>query len=57
MCISTARSRKKVCVESCDEIIAQENDHLKLEIKRLELEVSKLKEQVKVQPSQGDHRR
>jgi hypothetical protein len=57
MCISTARSRKKVCVESCDEIIAQENDHLKLEIKRFELEVSKLKEQVKVQPSQGNHRR
>jgi hypothetical protein len=32
-----------VLVESCDEPIGKENDHLKSEIKRLELEVNKLK--------------
>jgi hypothetical protein len=32
-----------VLVESCDEAIVKENDHLKREVKRLEFEVSKLK--------------
>jgi hypothetical protein len=41
-------------VETCDEIIAQENDHLKREVKKLELEVNKLKKQVKVQPPQDN---
>jgi cell division protein FtsB len=35
-------------VEICDEQIAQENDHLKREVKKLELEVNKLKKQAKV---------
>jgi hypothetical protein len=43
-----------VSVETCDDQIAQENDHLKNEVKKLELEVSKLKEQDKVQPPQDN---
>jgi sugar-specific transcriptional regulator TrmB len=38
----------------CDDQIAQENDHLKREIKKLELEVNKLKKQTKVQPPQDN---
>jgi hypothetical protein len=34
---------KKVLVETCDEAIGQENDHLKREVKKLELKVNKLK--------------
>jgi cell division protein FtsB len=41
-------------MESCDETIAQENDHLKREVKKLELEVNKLKKQTKVQPPQDN---
>jgi hypothetical protein len=44
-----------VSVETCDEQIVQENDHLKREIKKLELEVNKLKKQAKVQPPQDNH--
>jgi hypothetical protein len=33
----------QVSMETCDEQIAQENDHLKREFKKLELEVNKLK--------------
>jgi hypothetical protein len=33
----------QVSVETCDDQIAQENDHLKREVKNLELEVNKLK--------------
>jgi cell division protein FtsB len=44
-----------VSVETCDDQIAQENDHLRREIKKLELEVNKLKNQAKVQPSQDNH--
>jgi FtsZ-binding cell division protein ZapB len=33
---------EKVLVETCDETIAQENNHLKREVKKLELEVNKL---------------
>jgi hypothetical protein len=40
---------EKVLVETCDEAIGQENDHLKREVKKLELEVNKLKKQAKVQ--------
>jgi cell division protein FtsB len=40
-----------VSVEICDEQIAQENDQLKREVKKLELEVNKLKKQAKVQPA------
>jgi cell division protein FtsB len=36
--------------------IAQENDHLKLEVKRLEQMVSELVKKAKVRPSQDNHR-
>jgi cell division protein FtsB len=41
-------------VETCNDIIAQENDHLKREVKKLELEVNKLKKQAKLQPPQDN---
>jgi hypothetical protein len=46
-----------VLVETCDETIGQENDHLKREVKKLELElkVNTLKKQAKVQPPQDNH--
>jgi hypothetical protein len=43
-----------VSVETCDDLIAQENDHLKREVKKLELEVNKLKKQAKVQHPQDN---
>jgi hypothetical protein len=43
-------------MESCDEAIGKENDHLKLEVNILELEVNKLKKQVKVQYHQDSRR-
>jgi chromosome segregation ATPase len=43
-------STSQVSVETCDNLIAQENDHLKREVTKLELEVNKLKKQAKVQP-------
>jgi hypothetical protein len=43
-----------VSVETCDEQIAQENDHLKGEVKKFELEVNKLKKQAKVQHPQDN---
>jgi cell division protein FtsB len=42
-------------VKTCDNQIAQENDHLKRKVKKLELEVKKLKKQGKVQPPQDNH--
>jgi cell division protein FtsB len=36
-------STSQVSVETCDDQIAQENDHLKREVKKIELEVNKLK--------------
>jgi hypothetical protein len=47
---------EKVLIESCDEAIGKENDHLKLEVKKLEQKLSMLEKQVKVQPSQDNHR-
>jgi cell division protein FtsB len=44
-----------VSVKTCGDLIAQENDHLKREVKKLELEVNKLKKQAKVQPTQDNH--
>jgi hypothetical protein len=44
-------STSQVSVETCDDQIAQENDHLKREVKKLELEVNK---QAKVQPPQDN---
>jgi hypothetical protein len=46
---------EKVFMETCDETIAQENYHLKREVKKLELKVNKLKKQAKVQPPQDNH--
>jgi hypothetical protein len=48
-------SNSQVSVESCDEQIPQENDHLNREVKNLELEVNKLKTQPKVEPPQDNH--
>jgi hypothetical protein len=45
-----------VLVETCDDAIGKENDHLKREVKKLELEVNKLKKQTKVQPPKDNHR-
>jgi hypothetical protein len=47
-------STSQVSVKTCDDLIAQENDHLKREVKNFELEVNKLKKQAKVQPSQDN---
>jgi hypothetical protein len=41
-------STSQVSVEICDDLITQENDHLKREVKKLGLEVNKLKKQAKV---------
>jgi hypothetical protein len=43
-----------VSVEAYDDPISQKNDHLKKELKKLELEVNKLKKQAKVQPPQDN---
>jgi hypothetical protein len=43
-------------VETYDEAVAQENDHLKLEVKRLDQMVSELVKYAKVRPSQGNRR-
>jgi hypothetical protein len=44
----------QVSVETCDDQIAPKNDHLKREVKKIELEVNKLKKQAKVQPPQDN---
>jgi ubiquitin len=41
-------------VETYNDQITQENDHLKREVKKLELKVNKLKKQAKVQPPQDN---
>jgi hypothetical protein len=45
-----------VSVETCYEAIAQENDYLKLQVKRLEQIVSELLKQAKVRPYQDNCR-
>jgi hypothetical protein len=45
---------EKVLVETCDETIGQENDHLKREVKKHKLEVNKLKKEAKVQSPQDN---
>jgi hypothetical protein len=45
---------EQVLVESCDEAIGKENDHLKREVKRIDFDVNKLKKQTKVQPPQDN---
>jgi regulation of enolase protein 1 (concanavalin A-like superfamily) len=47
-------STSQVSVKTYDDLIAQENDHLKREVKNFELEVNKLNKQAKVQPSQDN---
>jgi hypothetical protein len=49
-------STSQVSVETFDEVMAQENDHLKLEVKRLEQMVSELVKQAKLRPSQDNRR-
>jgi hypothetical protein len=57
LCAQSQHSNvEKVLVETCDDAIGKENDHLKREVKKLELEKNKLKKQTKVQPPQGNHR-
>jgi hypothetical protein len=36
-----------VLVETCDDVIGKENDHLKRDVKKLELKVNKLKRQAR----------
>jgi cell division protein FtsB len=45
---------EQILVEICDDAIRKENDNLKREVKKLELEVNKLKKQAKVQPPQDN---
>jgi hypothetical protein len=47
-------STSQVSVKTCDDLIAQENDHLKREVKKLQLKVNKLKRQAKVQHLQDN---
>jgi hypothetical protein len=49
-------STSQVSMVTCDEAIAQENDQLKLEFKKLEKMVSELVKQAKVRPSQDNRR-
>jgi hypothetical protein len=49
-------SNSQVSVKSCDEQIAQENNHLKLEVKRLEQMVSNFVKQAKVRHFQDNRR-
>jgi hypothetical protein len=44
----------QVLVETCDDAIGIESDHLKREVKKLEFEISKLKKQTKVPPPQDN---
>ena len=48
-------SIEQVIVESCDDFIAQENENLMCEVKRLNEEVTKLKGEGQVRPSQDNH--
>jgi hypothetical protein len=45
---------EKVLIETCDEAIGQKNNYLKKEVRKVELEVNKLKKQAKVQPAQDN---
>jgi hypothetical protein len=46
---------EQVLVETCDKAIDKENDHFKREVKKLKLEMNKLKKQIKMQLSQDNH--
>jgi hypothetical protein len=47
-------SIEHVLVESCDDLIAKENDQLKQEVEKLQKDLYVLKEKSKVQPSQDN---
>jgi hypothetical protein len=48
LCAQSQHSNiEQVLVETCDDVIGKENDHLKRDIKKLELEVNKLMKQTK----------
>jgi hypothetical protein len=48
-------SVEKINVDSCDDLIAKENNLLKLEVQRLESEMVKLKEKTLGQPTQDNY--
>jgi hypothetical protein len=48
-------SIEQIHVDFCDDLIAEENDLLKLEVKRLELEMVKLQEKALGQITQDNH--
>jgi hypothetical protein len=56
-CLSQASqsSIEHVLVESCDDLIAKENDKLRQEVEKLQKDLYVLKEKSKVQPSQDNH--
>jgi hypothetical protein len=56
-CFSRASQSRieHVLVESCDDLIAKENDELKREVEKLQRDLYVLKEKSKVQPSQDNH--
>jgi hypothetical protein len=51
---SQQSSIEQIYVDSCDDLIAEENDLLKLEVKRLELEMMKLQGKALGQPTQDN---
>jgi hypothetical protein len=55
-CLSQASqsSIELVLVESCDDLVAKENDELKQEVEKLQKDLYVLKEKSKVQPSQDN---
>ena len=56
LCCSQAANTcvEYVVAESCDNLIAEDNDELKLEVKELKMEMTKLKSKGQVQPSQDN---
>jgi hypothetical protein len=53
--INDKASTSQVSVKTCDDQIAQENDHLKKEVKELKIEVNKLKKAAYQAPPQDNH--
>jgi hypothetical protein len=51
---SQQSSVERIHVDSCDDLVAEENDLLKLEVKRLELEMIKLQGKALGQPTQDN---
>jgi hypothetical protein len=55
LCAQSQHSNvEQVLVETCDDTIGKENDHLKREVKKLELEVNELMKKIKVQSPQDN---